>query len=44
MKTRLIISLRAANVRAQAGKVVRDLIEKLGGTAGGHNQVAGGTA
>ncbi|MBN2705462.1 MAG: DHH family phosphoesterase [Deltaproteobacteria bacterium] len=39
---KLIISLRAANFRAQAGKVVRELLEKLGGTAGGHNQVAGG--
>ncbi len=39
---KLIISLRAGNHRAHAGKVVRELIEKLGGTAGGHNQVAGG--
>lgn len=39
---KLIISLRAANIRAQAGKVMRELLEKMGGTAGGHNQVAGG--
>ena len=39
---KLIISLRAGNSRAHAGKVVRELLEKLGGTAGGHNQVAGG--
>ncbi|MBN2810205.1 MAG: DHH family phosphoesterase [Deltaproteobacteria bacterium] len=39
---KLIISLRAGSHRAHAGKVVRELIEKLGGTAGGHNQVAGG--
>ncbi len=39
---KLIISLRAGNYRAHAGKVVREMLEKLGGTAGGHNQVAGG--
>lgn len=39
---KLIISLRAGSHRANAGKVMRELIEKLGGTAGGHNQVAGG--
>ncbi len=39
---KLIISLRSSNYRAHAGKVVRELLEKLGGTAGGHNQVAGG--
>ncbi len=39
---KLIISLRAADHRSQAGKVVRRLLEKNGGTAGGHNQVAGG--
>jgi nanoRNase/pAp phosphatase (c-di-AMP/oligoRNAs hydrolase) len=41
-KGKLIISLRAADHRARAGKVVRELLEKNGGTAGGHNQVAGG--
>ncbi len=39
---KLIISLRAGNDRSQAGKMVRALLEKRGGTAGGHNQVAGG--
>jgi len=39
---KLIISVRASNHRAHAGTVVRELLEKLGGTAGGHNQVAGG--
>jgi nanoRNase/pAp phosphatase (c-di-AMP/oligoRNAs hydrolase) len=39
---KLIISLRAADHRSQAGKMVRSLLEKNGGTAGGHNQVAGG--
>jgi nanoRNase/pAp phosphatase (c-di-AMP/oligoRNAs hydrolase) len=39
---KLIISLRAADHRSQAGKMVRGLLEKNGGTAGGHNQVAGG--
>jgi nanoRNase/pAp phosphatase (c-di-AMP/oligoRNAs hydrolase) len=38
----LIISIRAASDRSQAGKMVRSLVEKRGGTAGGHNQVAGG--
>lgn len=39
---KLIISLRAASHRSQAGNMVRGLLEKHGGTAGGHNQVAGG--
>jgi len=41
-KGNLIISIRAAGHRARAGKVVTQLLEKNGGTAGGHNQVAGG--
>ncbi len=41
-KGKLIISLRAAGHRARAGNVVRELLERNGGTAGGHNQVAGG--
>ncbi|MCD6292394.1 MAG: DHH family phosphoesterase [Deltaproteobacteria bacterium] len=39
---KLIISLRSVNHRAHSGKVIRALLEKHGGTAGGHNQVAGG--
>jgi nanoRNase/pAp phosphatase (c-di-AMP/oligoRNAs hydrolase) len=39
---KLLISLRAGSDRSQAGRMVRYLLEKRGGTAGGHNQVAGG--
>jgi nanoRNase/pAp phosphatase (c-di-AMP/oligoRNAs hydrolase) len=39
---KLIVSLRASNPRARAGRTIRRLVEVLGGTAGGHNMVAGG--
>ncbi len=39
---KLLVSIRAANNRAKAGRTIRRLVEVLGGTAGGHNMVAGG--
>ena len=41
-KTRLILSLRSSSPRAQCGKVIHRLIPRGEGTAGGHNQFAGG--
>jgi len=39
---KLLVSIRATNNRARAGRTIRRLVEVLGGTAGGHNLVAGG--
>ena len=41
-KDKLLVSIRAMNNRARAGRTIRRLVEVLGGTAGGHNLVAGG--
>lgn len=41
-KSRLLISLRSSNPRAQCGKIIHRLIPRGEGTAGGHNQFAGG--
>ncbi|MBN2331862.1 MAG: DHH family phosphoesterase [Deltaproteobacteria bacterium] len=39
---KLLVSIRAMNQKARAGRTIRRLVEVLGGTAGGHNLVAGG--
>jgi len=41
-KSRLILSLRSSSPRAQCGNVIHRLIPRSEGTAGGHNQFAGG--
>ncbi len=39
---RLLISVRSALPRAQAGEMLRQVVSKLGGRAGGHDRRAGG--
>ncbi len=38
----LFVSLRARDVGANAGEMIRDVVETRGGSAGGHGQMAGG--
>lgn len=41
-KSRLLLSLRSSSPRADCGNVIHRLIPRSEGTAGGHNQFAGG--
>jgi nanoRNase/pAp phosphatase (c-di-AMP/oligoRNAs hydrolase) len=41
-KDQLLLSVRTALPRAQAGEILRQVVSKLGGRAGGHDRRAGG--